>query len=260
MGLSARYFNISGFPRDYGAHVEELNFLRPFLPERQGVMIDVGSHKGESFGPFLGKGWQVYAFEPDPGLYNALASRYSGNPLLALEQIALADVRQDNVAWFTTPDSDGAGSILGFTDKHNRAGSVKVTTLSEIVGKYSINKVDLLKIDAEGFDFKVLKGFPFEKLRPAHIICEYEDLKTMSLGYNMADMANTLISMGYTVYLSEWHPIIRYGIRHQWQGFRSWPAEMANSKSWGNLLAFSEAPNEIQLYQTVEQCISRFPL
>ena len=47
---------------------------------RSGVIVDVGSHFGESFAPYLALGWQVLAFEPDPAnrarlLQNVAAER-----------------------------------------------------------------------------------------------------------------------------------------------------------------------------------------
>lgn len=260
MDFPSRYFNISGFSRSYGASVEELKFFNPFLPDESGVMIDVGSHHGESFAPFLGKSWKAYGFEPDPRLYAELVRKYGGHRNLTLENMALSDKEQGEAPWFTTPDSDGAGTMQGFTNKHKRAGSVRVATLRSVIRNHDISHVDLLKIDAEGFDFRVLKGFPFELMKPQFIICEFEDKKTTPLDYTTEDMASFLVSKGYTVYVSEWHPIIRYGIRHQWYGFRSWPSKLANPAAWGNLLAFSCKPDEFRLFKTVENNINRYQL
>ena len=61
-----------------------------------------------------------------------------------------------------TFDIDFAKSFL---KKNNlKKSTIEVKTLSYIIEKYSPNKkIDLLDIDAEGFDFAVLKGINFEK-------------------------------------------------------------------------------------------------
>ena len=61
-----------------------------------------------------------------------------------------------------TFDSDFAKSFLK-KDKIKKR-TIKVKTLTYIIDNHSnIKKIDLLDIDAEGFDFEVLKGIDFEK-------------------------------------------------------------------------------------------------
>src|SRR3546814_10935540 len=80
-----------------------------------------------------------------------------------------------------------------------------------------IDGVDFLKVDTEGHDLFVLQGFPWERFRPAVIECEFEDAKTVPLGYTFHDMARFLLAKGYRVLVSEWHPIIRSGVRPDWR-------------------------------------------
>lgn len=250
--------HISGFTREDGANVEELKFIKPFLPATGGVMFDVGAHKGESLYPFLSRDWRVFSFEPDIFLFNALKQNYGEHPLLTLENIALSDEIVEQADWFTTAESSGAGSLRPFTNNHYLAGSVSVTTLEKVINSNGVTKIDFLKIDAEGFDYKVLRGFPFSHLQPTCIICEFEDAKTVPLGYATKDMASFLEKNGYKIYVSEWHPILRYGIRHQWKGFYPWNEKQADALSWGNLVAFAKLPDEKTLYETVAANIIHF--
>ncbi len=88
-----------------------------------------------------------------------------------------------------------------------------MTTVAEVVSRLGLTHVDFLKIDVEGFDFSVLKGVPWNSLQPDVIEAEFEDGKTVPLGHTYHDVCDFLVEKGYTVYLSEWHPIVRYGIR-----------------------------------------------
>ena len=56
---------------------------------------------------------------------------------------------------------------------------IKVTTntLTNVLNKISISNIDLLSIDVEGFELKVLQGLDLEKYNPNIIVLEYLDLK-----------------------------------------------------------------------------------
>lgn len=251
------FSDVNGFSRADNVHIGELEIFYPFLPKQDGVMIDVGAHNGESFLRFQRRGWTIHAFEPDPERLAFLEEKTSGLDRVTLDSRAVSRVSGRQYPWFTTPDSNGAGSMRPFTGNHVQTGEVTTVTLADIVRERGIEHIDLLKIDAEGFDFMVLQGFPFERLRPDCILCEFEDKKTAPLGCTTAEIAEMLQKEGYTVYVSEWHPVIRCGIRHQWRGFRPWPSAFNSPDAWGNLLAFAKEPDERVLLESVGQAIHR---
>jgi len=102
----------------------------------------------------------------------------------------------------------------------------------------------------------VLQGFPFNLIKPLVIECEFEDLKTTKLNYTVKDMINFLQDKGYFVYVSQWHPIVRYGIRHQWKRFFKYEGQTISANSWGNLLAFSKEVNEKTLVQLIKDYLN----
>jgi hypothetical protein len=55
--------------------------------------------------------------------------------------------------------------------------------------------------------------------------------------------------------VSEWHPIIRYGIRHDWHDLKSYPCELTDSKGWGNFLAFRDPIDEQALVAAVKKVL-----
>ena len=89
----------------------------------------------------------------------------------------------------------------------------------------------------------VLKGLDWVRIKPDIVVCEFEDQKTNNLGYNFHDMATFLKDRGYEVLVSEWHPILRYGIAHDWRRLARYPCKLANPEAWGNLIAFREIPD-----------------
>jgi hypothetical protein len=131
-----------------------------------------------------------------------------------------------------------ARMLFPFVPSHRPAAQVQVTTLRRAIDDEKIANVDFLKIDTEGYDFHVLKGFPWDAMKPEVILCEFEDSKTTPLGYTHKDMADFLLSHGYRVFLSEWFPVLRYGIPHKWRRWAQWPSPLQDEKAWGNFVAF----------------------
>lgn len=204
---------------------------------RRGVMVDVGAHFGESLQPYLEQGWRVFAFEPDAANRTELQRRIPAHARLALSEVALSNYRADDVPFFASEESTGISSLSAFRDTHREVQRVQVTTLAEALPAHLISRVDFLKIDAEGHDLFVLNGFPWERLNPEVVLCEFEDRKTRPLGYDYRTLGDFLVSREYQVFLSEWHPIVRYGGRHRWRAWRSFPCPLHDSMAWGNFVA-----------------------
>jgi predicted O-methyltransferase YrrM len=152
--------------------------------------------------------------------------------------------------------STGISGMLAFHESHKLVGTVDVTTVEDIVAVNNIEHIDFLKIDVEGYDFSVLKSVPWDRITPEVIECEFEDAKTKCLGHSWKDICEYLVEKGYTVYVSEWHPIIRYGIRHDWCQLIRYPCELADSHGWGNLLAFKNDPGVTVLQEALHKVLT----
>jgi len=215
-----------------------------------GVMIDVGAHHGLALAPFLDMGWRIWAFEPDASNRAVLEQRLERHPLgkhVRVDTRAAAAESRSQQAFYRSDVSTGISGLSAFHESHREAQRVDTVTLDEVMRGQGITAVDFLKIDTEGHDLFVLKGFPFDRVRPAVIECEFEDAKTVPLGYRFDDIARFLADLGYTVFVSEWHPIIRYGIAHDWCRIARYPCTLTDARGWGNLLAFAEPPDEAAL-------------
>jgi FkbM family methyltransferase len=236
---------IGPFERVDEVHFDETDLVAAYVGQQsKGFMIDVGAHHGYASSPFLSKGWNVIGFEPDPNNRAILQDRLGSHPCFTIVEEAVSDVAGQSVSFYASEESTGVSGLSGFTEKHKKICEVKTTTLKDEIEVNNIESIDFLKIDTEGFDLMVLKGFPWDTHRPKVIECEFENLKTVPLGYTFEDIANFLVSHDYHVYVSEWHPIVRYGIRHNWKMFSRYPCSLSTEKAWGNLLAFDTKPDE----------------
>ena len=58
------------------------------------------------------------------------------------------------------------------------------------------------------------------------------------------------------MYLSEWHPIIRYGVRHDWNTIKKYPCVLDDSDAWGNLIAFKNDPGHVVINKFIKKIAS----
>lgn len=249
-------------PRGVHAHLMETKIVSKLLEQRRGpdrVMLDVGAHHGNTASYFHELGWSVHCFEPDVNNRAKLLEKYAGVPTVRIDPRAVSDKPARNVAFFTSAESTGISGLLAFHETHRQSALVDITTLRDVVAERGITRVDFLKIDVEGYDLNVLKGVPWDVLKPDVIECEFEDAKTLKLGHTSHDVAKFLQSHGYTVYVSEWHPIVRYGIRHDWRRLWRYPAYDLPATAWGNFLAFREDPGYDAVRAAFEANMRTYP-
>jgi FkbM family methyltransferase len=228
------------FRRATAASAEESRIMFRVLSRDggTGTMIDVGAHFGESLRPFAQAGWQVHAFEPDQENRRALSATVKGFPDVRVDPRAVSDQVLRGVTFYRSEESSGISSLTPFHASHRAADNVVETvTLAVYLDHANVQTVDLLKIDTEGHDLPVLRSFPWLRLQPRAVLCEFEDSKTEALGYDYHDLARFLVAKGYQVMVSEWHPVVRYGSEHRWRAFRRYPTDLPDG-AWGNLLAF----------------------
>lgn len=238
-GLATAIGRKLGYAPPDRSRVDEVAIVRQALQidRRPGIMIDVGGHFGGTALPFCKAGWRVVAFEPDSSNRAKLVEAIGGFANATIDERALSNEEKDAVTFYKSDQSTGISGLSAFHETHVAAATVSMTTLSKALVQHNVDKVDFLKIDTEGFDKFVLEGFPWDRMKPRVIVCEFEDFKTRPLGYDFRDFATYLTSKGYSVLVSEWQPIVRYGVAHTWADFKAWPCALDSPKGWGNFIA-----------------------
>lgn len=124
--------------------LEEIYNINGFTPAEDQVIIDVGANYGDSAiwwaKTFKSK---VIAFEPLKEVFGVLEENIKINH---------ANVTAYNVAL-------GNGDIIaGSSDGYMFSAGGSLNMKAEKLDNYSFKRVDLLKIDVEGFELEVLKG------------------------------------------------------------------------------------------------------
>lgn len=132
------------------------------------IVVDGGAHLGDmvdkfsSILPFS----KFYCFEPDPDLAKLLLIKFKGNKNIHIVESALGDNAGKKI--FNINASRPTNSLL-YSSKYIDADlkklcqvvkqvEVDVTTVDSYCSTNSIEKIDLLKLDLQGFDFLALKG------------------------------------------------------------------------------------------------------
>ena len=167
--------------KSYSMDGEDIFILNHFKNKNNGFYIDVGCyhplHRNNTF--LLHKnGWSginidIHQFSidlfnylrPDDVNLNCAVSNSNGVTKMfyqkKLSQLSTIDEKQAKIAF--------QGNI--------KTSEIKCFTLNAILEKFKFNdkKIDLLDIDVEGADLKVLKGFSLEKFKPELICVEIHE-------------------------------------------------------------------------------------
>ncbi len=202
----------------------------------RGTMIDVGAHHGSAFRRFVRDGWRVVAFEPDSVNRAVLEASTEAGWDLTIDDRALSDHPERDVSFFRSEESTGISGLSAFHESHELVDSVDLTTLAEVLIEFGVEHVHFLKIDTEGHDHRVLRGFPWHIDRPDVIVCEFEDAKLRPGSATL--QAEYLLELGYNVVISEWHPVVRYGIPHDFRGLWTFEQnDQVTTAGFGNMIA-----------------------
>jgi FkbM family methyltransferase len=133
------------------------------------VVFDVGAHAGEEAATFRGlfPSATIHCFEPTMDRARSLSDAFAGDPQVQVHQLALAD--RDGQATFFNNPADATNSLLPFCKAAERTipqeflapvrnSIVNCATVTTICGRLGIAGVDLLKLDVQGAERRVLEG------------------------------------------------------------------------------------------------------
>jgi len=218
-----------------------------------GLFVDVGAHFGSSLRRFADDGWRVIAIEPDPQNRAVLIDRMQGRPNVTIDGRAISERDGEVRTLYTSDVSSGISALAPFHPSHRATSQVETVRLDTLLA--SVDLVTAVKTDLEGYDLPALKTFPWQRLHPRAVVSEFEDRKTIPLGYTYHDLGSYLLQQGYSVFVSEWWPVVEYGRRHRWRAFRPYPSDLVDRAAWGNFIAVDE-----DLTEAVQRAARRRPL
>jgi len=212
-----RAFNLIIKIVDFFYQKKIINFFKKNSDTKYDVLLDVGAHKGETISGFL-KNFKIkntYSFEASKNTYNVLATNIDRIKNTYKEtniEIFNFGVGNsvDSKIFYELPDSNSSTFNLidqkssyfrrkskifsfffkkKFIIKENYVSQIK---LSQFIKNKKLTKIDILKIDTEGYELEVIKGLE-EKIKIVNFIYfEHHYDNMLKKNYKFSEIHNIL--------------------------------------------------------------------
>jgi FkbM family methyltransferase len=189
--------------------------------------IQIGANDGKSGDPLFEyitkRNWTGVLVEPVGFLYEQLKNTYSGKESeVHFENVAIGQKKGKQIfyrlkhsaeinapQWYDQLGSFNKDVLL----KHKRdiphieelmvEEEVTTVTISDLMVKYDLRELELLHIDTEGYDYEIIKTFPFDITRPELILFEHKHLLVKSF----QQCISLLRSHDYLLFSFDWDTI-----------------------------------------------------
>lgn len=153
----------------------------------QMYVVQVGANDGSRADPvnqYIRRyHWRGLLIEPQPRVFERLVQTYADEPQLAFEQCLVGREEGEQSLYTVRESADGPSfrwTGLARLDRESLVAElagegfenpetfveelrVPVATLNHLLEKHDVSHVDYLQIDAEGFDFEIIKTVDFER-------------------------------------------------------------------------------------------------
>ncbi len=190
----------------FGFFDESLHSLKK-LVDKGDVILDVGANIGITtlyLADKTGETGKVYSFEPDAYNYKQLKKNISLNSFRNVEayNIGLGHESGSFKLFVVNTGNRGRNTIL---NEKEIAGKdfchIKIGKLDVWVTEQKISRLNLIKIDVEGFEYNVLLGAEnsIKKFKPKLFI-ELDDNNLKYQGHSARELVSLLEKFGYKVY------------------------------------------------------------
>jgi FkbM family methyltransferase len=167
--------SVGSFLLDHGNNntVEADIAFRALANTDSPVVLDVGSNIG-TFASWVSrflskKNGKLYCFEPQRQVFQMLCGNLAINNLFNVYAHELALGKEEKFIDIDEVDYESMGSFAAFSmadidmsaiykSVATKKQRIKMTTIDKFVVEYQLEKVDYIKVDAEGLDLEVLDG------------------------------------------------------------------------------------------------------
>jgi FkbM family methyltransferase len=184
---------------------ETQDLLLRFLPVG-GVFIDVGANIGTFTIPaakHVGPSGQVVAIEASPDVFNVLRKNVLLNNIDNTQLTCAAAGAQNGSAEFYPAPVDHFGMGSRAPQFHSAPITIRSVTLDSEVERLKLPSVNLIKIDAEGFELDVFKGATelLNRQKPPLIVFEFCDWAEERIGRERVGAAQAyLLDQGCSIW------------------------------------------------------------
>jgi FkbM family methyltransferase len=176
------------------------------------VVLDVGANIGEvslCAAKRVGTKGCVFSFEPMPEIYRTLKKNFSLNHMSQAHPIDIGISDAEGEAPIYRADSMfkdgtqhlGLGTLYPMAGRNTPVKTIRLTTIDAFAASHQLNRVDLIKVDAEGAELKALIGGDqtLRKLKPS-VILELQRDSAEASGCSAGEILEYLNHHRYSVF------------------------------------------------------------
>lgn len=137
---------------------------RVSFQNRPMFIFDVGARKGDYINILLKElkanpyHNQIYAFEPEPHSFDKLQKFTSSYANIKAHNLGLGHFEGASVLYTNFQGSPGSTLFKEYLYSPSIQHDVQITTIDQFCKTNQIDHIDILKIDAEGNEYNILKG------------------------------------------------------------------------------------------------------
>jgi len=200
-----KFLNIFGYKVSKNKENKFKNFdliIKKILKRKKVNIIDIGANKGQTIERFkeLFNDAKIYAFEPTKNLAEKLNIIYKKDKNIKIFNKAVGDKNGKTI--FFNYSNNELNSLYKIRDpnfKRNSKTKCEMITLDKFCLDNTLEKIDILKIDTQGNEKRILEGAKkslqkgvFEIIELEIILGDYYDIKNSFL-----DIEKNLIKNNY---------------------------------------------------------------
>ncbi|MEZ5422429.1 MAG: FkbM family methyltransferase [Pyrinomonadaceae bacterium] len=174
------------------------------LIEPGDCVIDIGANLGETAlnaARLVGPDGRVFALEPFPANFELLSTNIGLNTFENITIINKAIGAENQILQMVVADENNAGMNRisdASSSESQKTTDVEVTKLDDLVTQLGIRKIDLIKVDVEGFEMNVLHGAASVlKAHRPKLFVEVIDTYLRRQGSSTAEVLALLESLDY---------------------------------------------------------------
>jgi FkbM family methyltransferase len=185
--------------------LENLNLFHQLVSD-DNIIFDVGANIGIyslTAASTMSASTRIFAFEPADGAYQRLLANIDLNNFGNIMPFKLAIGDRKGNASFYVCDDDAYNSIIDNTMRPVlNIEKVELCTIDNFCQSNHIDRIDLLKIDAEGADYLILIGAMNILSQPTApiIFCEYNRNIVNEINFRLSDLLDFIRELKYDIY------------------------------------------------------------
>lgn len=190
------------------------------------IILDIGANKGQSTEEFLKnfKKPKIHCFEPQDQSINILRKKFKNNNKVIINQSAIHNLKKKVKFYyhdFISPNTSGLSGLYKLNTKSqdsinlknlkkehkkkyvnqlNKFYILKTSTMKDYIIKNKINNIDLVKIDTQGNEDNILKGFGKYLKKIKIIVLEIMLYDIYSKKLSFFDIEKILRPYGFELY------------------------------------------------------------